>query len=387
MLLCFLFSSLPGFRFNKSLLSSAFLLPPPSIYSFPLTASSSLRIFDFNCFIAMSAPVELKVYPATPARYIESIHMAPGVVLNKEKNEANISTPANNFFVKWEKIEEDCWILYTQHQFKAPVIFDFQSDPAGDMIQLDFGLRLPAYVIEAGTLHYRCEKTVALWSNYSAFKASMPATPNTESIRLLLGRSFLQSNIAQALESFLQTPPGKVIAGASPVFTRPLTPGEQYLLHKIFDFFLSTRKATATLSIKQMAIDLIRQFVEISLDMAKPVEEKAVSMRIADTIAYLEQQIFSKFPGIEALSSRAGLCATHFKSAFKSQTGQSPFAFFRQRQMEFAINALKSGQYNVKEIALLLQFDNPSNFTRSFRQFNGVAPSHFAGSNGTNDAP
>jgi|ADGO01.1.fsa_nt_gi AraC-type DNA-binding domain-containing proteins len=135
-----------------------------------------------------------------------------------------------------------------------------------------------------------------------------------------------------------------------------------------------------------MAIDLIRQFVEISLDMAKPVEEKAVSMRIADTIAYLEQQIFSKFPGIEALSSRAGLCATHFKSAFKSQTGQSPFAFFRQRQMEFAINALKSGQYNVKEIALLLQFDNPSNFTWSFRQFNGVAPSHFAASNGINDA-
>lgn len=101
---CFLYLSLPGFRRHKIFTSNCFSSSsPPPIYSIPRIASFSLRIFDFNCFIAMSAPVALKVYPATPARYIESVHTAPGVVLNKEKTKRPSLRPPTIFSLNGKK--------------------------------------------------------------------------------------------------------------------------------------------------------------------------------------------------------------------------------------------------------------------------------------------
>lgn len=263
----------------------------------------------------MNQTVDLKVYPFPPDQFIDNVRQAPGATAHPKHNEIKLATPVNNFLVKWERIEDDCWILYTLHQFHAPFRFLFQPDPAIDVIQLDFGLRLPPYVIETSFKQYRCEKTLAVWSNHSQFSASIPATPNTDSIRVLLGRTFLEKNIPEAYPAFLNTAPGQVITGTHPVYTRPLTPGEEYLLQRIFDFFNGNRRATATLAIKQLAIDLIRQFIEIALAMDRPAEDKGISVRITDIANHLQQQIFSKFPGIDALALRAGL-STHYSSHF-----------------------------------------------------------------------
>lgn len=89
----------------------------------------------------------------------------------------------------------------------------------------------------------------------------------------------------------------------------------------------------------------------------------------------LSENIFSSFMSIETLSKKVGMSSTKLKILFKKRYGMTIFQYYQNKQMQFAFQALKTNQYQVKELALKLGYKNCSKFSSSFRKHFNVLPS------------
>ena len=78
-----------------------------------------------------------------------------------------------------------------------------------------------------------------------------------------------------------------------------------------------------------------------------------------------------------ALARVAGLSLSHFNRRFRECTGHSPLDYVRQRRIARARELLTNVALNIKEIAALTGFADPYQFSKSFRQLDGLSPSEF----------
>jgi len=62
---------------------------------------------------------------------------------------------------------------------------------------------------------------------------------------------------------------------------------------------------------------------------------------------------------------------------FKSLTGTAPNDFIRQIRLKRAAQLLKERQYTISEIAYMVGFKIPANFSTSFKAYYGVTPKKF----------
>lgn len=68
---------------------------------------------------------------------------------------------------------------------------------------------------------------------------------------------------------------------------------------------------------------------------------------------------------------------THFSNTIKLTTGHSPCHFAEQRVLEEAKRMLSETDKPIHEISYLLTFNEPTNFTKFFKSFEGVTPRQF----------
>jgi AraC family transcriptional regulator len=95
--------------------------------------------------------------------------------------------------------------------------------------------------------------------------------------------------------------------------------------------------------------------------------------RVADYIdAHLAEPL-----RIAQLAEVVSVSPGYFHRAFKATVGKTPLAFINERRITRAMALLKSDLATMAAIALQVGFDNPSHFTRVFRQVTGVNPSEF----------
>ncbi|MCC2096352.1 MAG: helix-turn-helix transcriptional regulator [Hyphomicrobiales bacterium] len=106
--------------------------------------------------------------------------------------------------------------------------------------------------------------------------------------------------------------------------------------------------------------------------------------RVRRSIRLMQDSLHEPFDAM-ALSRRAGMSRPHFFARFRQVTGLTPALFYNTLRMEAATKLLAGGGVPLLQVAQDLGFDAHSNFTRFFRQHQGVAPSeyrrvaHFAG--------
>lgn len=90
--------------------------------------------------------------------------------------------------------------------------------------------------------------------------------------------------------------------------------------------------------------------------------------RIHQVAEYLKTQILNGFPSIESLATLHNLSVSTLMRSFKNTYKVNPYGYYRNLQMDFAQNLMKSG-CSKKEIASILGFSNPANFSSCFKRY------------------
>lgn len=80
---------------------------------------------------------------------------------------------------------------------------------------------------------------------------------------------------------------------------------------------------------------------------------------------------------LDDFAQHAGLSVSHFSDLFRSQTGQSPMAFFIQLRMRQACRLLDLSDRPVKIVALETGYSDPYYFSRVFKKAMGLSPEKY----------
>ena len=91
--------------------------------------------------------------------------------------------------------------------------------------------------------------------------------------------------------------------------------------------------------------------------------------KIPQVVLYLKNQLFVGFPKLEYLAKIHLISVSKLMRDFKKEHGTSPFLFFRNMQMEFASKHIKEAGYSKKQLAMILGFSNPANFTTCYNKW------------------
>ena len=98
---------------------------------------------------------------------------------------------------------------------------------------------------------------------------------------------------------------------------------------------------------------------------------------IKSAIDVIEKNIDNEGFSVEILGNELGLSRTHLFRKFKSLTGTAPNDFIRQIRLKKAAQLIKEGEFTISEIAYMVGFNIPANFSTSFKNHYGISPKEF----------
>lgn len=86
----------------------------------------------------------------------------------------------------------------------------------------------------------------------------------------------------------------------------------------------------------------------------------------------------SNFIGVDTLAKKTGISSSKLKTDFKKAFGKSVYKFYNEKQLTLATEYLKNPDYRIRDIALLFGYENPSKFTKAYKELFGILPSEVA---------
>ena len=105
-------------------------------------------------------------------------------------------------------------------------------------------------------------------------------------------------------------------------------------------------------------------------------KETQNDQRIARSIAFMSQHLNTPLR-VTQLAKMANLSSSYFWALFKQETGYAPVDFLIRLRMSQACYLLDSTNLAVKKIAAVLGYKDALYFSRMFKSFSGVAPTHY----------
>ena len=151
--------------------------------------------------------------------------------------------------------------------------------------------------------------------------------------------------------------------GADAYITKPF--GSKILKATVHNLIENRRKLQ-----KRFAQEVILKPKEIAISNADEEFLEALQ-KVLDE--YLTQSDFSA----ETFSKKMHVSRMQLHRKLKALTGQSTSEFLRSQRLKLAITLLQSNKAPISEIAYAVGFNDPSYFTRSFKQEFGCPPSDF----------
>ncbi|MFP4367860.1 MAG: response regulator, partial [Bacteroidales bacterium] len=98
---------------------------------------------------------------------------------------------------------------------------------------------------------------------------------------------------------------------------------------------------------------------------------------LEDAIGLIEQNIGNNEYKIDDFSSDLALSRSMLYRKLQELTGLSPHKFISYVRFKKAASLLKSGEYNISEVAFMVGFNDPRYFSRSFRKYYNMTPSEY----------
>lgn len=113
-----------------------------------------------------------------------------------------------------------------------------------------------------------------------------------------------------------------------------------------------------------------RQFVNhISDDSVSAELLNGQYKPLIEILRFLKANLTTGFPGIAELAKKSYISESKLKRDFKEIYGKSPFDYYRHLQMELAEKYFHEKKVTKKQMAALLNFSNPSNFSACYRKY------------------
>ena len=107
-----------------------------------------------------------------------------------------------------------------------------------------------------------------------------------------------------------------------------------------------------------------RNFSSEQIKITKSIQKKMISNLVEHVT-------------IKELCKEAHISETIFNECFKFLYQCTPHNFIRHFKMEKAVDYLKKNELSIIEIAQIVGYDNPSNFSRAFKEVIGILPSDY----------
>lgn len=102
-------------------------------------------------------------------------------------------------------------------------------------------------------------------------------------------------------------------------------------------------------------------------------QEMKPANQLYDSIKEIERMlhadIFNDFPGITKLAKLHYISESRLKKEFKEKYNQTVFEYYRFLQMKAAETYINEKKYSKKQVAILLNFANPSNFSVCYKKY------------------
>ena len=149
-------------------------------------------------------------------------------------------------------------------------------------------------------------------------------------------------------------------SGADDYITKPFYTGE--LKTRIYNMLSQREK----LKLKYSKLNLLG----LSLEQNESVDDRFIIRIIKIISENLKDYEFD----VSVLESQLGMSRMHLSRKLKIITGLTPGTLIRNIRLEKAAELLLKKSGNITEIANSVGISNPSNFTKSFRNYFGVSP-------------
>lgn len=158
--------------------------------------------------------------------------------------------------------------------------------------------------------------------------------------------------------------------GADDYITKPFS--LSYLLKRIENL----------LEQRQLLQERFRQFghtesQKMSLIPEMPEVSSQDEQFLKDLKALMEKNIENSSLVVEDLVKEMALSRSVFFKKLKALTGFAPIEYIREMRLQRSAQLIKTGQYNMTQIAYMVGLNDPRYFSKSFRQRFGLTPTEF----------
>ena len=139
----------------------------------------------------------------------------------------------------------------------------------------------------------------------------------------------------------------------SPYFNDPSQVNPSLLRLKVMELLYNVMDCS-----KNIFRQMLQLRQPVKTDIHRVVEENYTSPISLDELAYL-----------------SGRSLSSFKREFQDIYGEPPARWIREKRLSKAHEMLRSSNFSVSDVAYSLGFENPTHFSRIFKQHYGYAPS------------
>jgi AraC family transcriptional regulator len=273
----------------------------------------------------------------------------------------------------------DVGVNFTWHDFKlAKTPFNWAASFRPDTIAICLNIRGDAEISSHPTTAQFNDRTAAFFCN-GAFPLTGYRNSNQEHQFIIIEftPAFLKQHLREnktALHPLiaLTLDKSKLTSGVS--MAAPLNNRQQQLLVTLRHPPIV--QASQFLWYQSKALELMVEFFfqTPSSDDFFCVRQKVVAQeRVRKVMGILSQRLADP-PPLEEIARSVGCSQFYLSRTFSTETGTTISQYLRQIRMEKAAELLKSGKFNVTEVALEVGYSSLGHFSKSFHETFGCCP-------------
>lgn len=147
---------------------------------------------------------------------------------------------------------------------------------------------------------------------------------------------------------------------------------------KIYRSFCDTYESWEKAS-QGYKLECMSRLINVMREIAERSERHELGKENRDVlkaIIYLEENYLQDVE-IDTLVKITNLKESQFRRKFKKLKGMSPIKYRNLLRINKAIELMKSGEYSVVEVAMIVGFDDPNYFSRVFKSYLGQSPTQY----------
>ncbi|NLI59872.1 MAG: AraC family transcriptional regulator [Clostridiales bacterium] len=130
------------------------------------------------------------------------------------------------------------------------------------------------------------------------------------------------------------------------------------------------------LSKKETMNDIEQWLINIYRRMLEYIRWNMGDDKVGKIVDYIEKN-YKKDIGITDIADYLGFSYSHVRKIFKDKTGRNIVDFINSLRITEAKNLLTNSDLCIKELALLVGYNNDQTFTRIFKKLEGVTPGEY----------